>query len=381
MNHARQPEVMVVGGGLLGWSAAHRIAKGGRRVAVVDRADAGHATQAGAGIICPGASLNAAAGFEAIGRAAVDYYHKLIPELAKDGAPETGYDTVGILFVGRDDGEWERLPEAMRTMARRRDAGMGNLGRLEPIDGAAARELFPPLADLPGAIWIPEAARVDGRLLRDALRQAAIRHGAVAIAGDARLVREVDRVAKVVVGAETFAPEIVVIAGGAWSNALGEAIGVTIPVHPQRGQIIHLDLPGVETGRWPIVEGFSPQYLLTFPGSRVVAGATREHDSGYDVRMTAGGVHSVLTEALRVAPGLAAGTVAEIRIGLRPFSPDGLPFVGNAPGLSNVYLNTGHGPSGLQLGPVSGAAVAALIDGETPPFDLAAVDPARWVTA
>ncbi len=89
-------------------------------------------------------------------------------------------------------------------------------------------------------------------------------------------------------------------------------------------------------------------------------------------------MHEVLAVALQVAPGLAPATVAEVRVGLRPFSPDGLPILGRAPGVSNAWLCTGHGPSGIQLGPVSGALIARLIAGEEPGLDLSAFSPARY---
>ena len=115
--------------------------------------------------------------------------------------------------------------------------------------------------------------------------------------------------------------DAVLVTGGAWTKRLGESLGVTLTIYPQRGQIMHLDLPGVVTTKWPVILGFGPHYILAFPESRVVAGATREHDSGYDPRMTAGGVHEALGEALRVAPGLAGATLHEVRIGLRPAEP------------------------------------------------------------
>jgi D-amino-acid dehydrogenase len=125
-----------------------------------------------------------------------------------------------------------------------------------------------------------------------------------------------------------------------------------------------------DTSRWPILGGFGDQDILTFAPDRVVAGATRETGSGYDVRMTAGGLASVFNEALRVAPGLADATLHEVRIGLRPLSADGWPFIGPLPGYDNVVVATGHGPSGLQLGPFSGLLAAKLITGQEVATDL-----------
>jgi D-amino-acid dehydrogenase len=364
-------DVIVIGGGLLGWSTAYQLVRDGRRVLVIDRGDPGQATAAGAGIISPSTSFASPEAFFGIGQAAVAYYPQLLAELAEDGATNTGYETVGELFVAGNAEEAARLPEALALILARRDRGMGNIGDARLIDPADAKALFPALADLPGAISIPEAARVNGRLLRDALKQAAERRGAKLIHGNATLTTDGDRASGVRINGATHAAGAVVIAGGAWSNALGATLGLSLPVEPQRGQILHMDVPGTDTSRWPIIIGYHSHYLLTFPANRVVAGATREHGSGYDVRLTAGGTHQVLSEALRVAPGLADATIAEWRIGLRPYCvADHLPIIGVAPGWENVYLATGHGPSGLQLGPVSGAAVADLIAGRSPRTDL-----------
>jgi D-amino-acid dehydrogenase len=83
-----------------------------------------------------------------------------------------------------------------------------------------------------------------------------------------------------------------------------------------------------------------------------------------------GGLQSVFNHALDVAPGLADGTVSEIRIGLRPLSADGLPYLGKMPGHDNVVLATGHGPSGLTLGPYSGLVAAQLATGQPVDVDL-----------
>ena len=163
-------DTIVVGGGLVGWSTAYRLIKAGQRVAVVDAGVEGYATQAGAGIIAPGASFKSPDAFFPLAAAAMRYYPELLQELAEDDAGETGYATVGGLFVARDETELALLPAAMATMAERRDGGLGNIGELTLLPGKEAKTLFPPLADLPAAIHMAGAARVNGRLLRNAIQ-------------------------------------------------------------------------------------------------------------------------------------------------------------------------------------------------------------------
>ena len=96
-------EVVVIGGGIVGSSAAYRLARAGARVTLVDRADAGHATAAGAGIISPGTSARSGGPVFALAAASVAFYPELLAQLAADGELATGFETVGGLFIALND--------------------------------------------------------------------------------------------------------------------------------------------------------------------------------------------------------------------------------------------------------------------------------------
>jgi glycine/D-amino acid oxidase-like deaminating enzyme len=85
--------------------------------------------------------------------------------------------------------------------------------------------------------------------------------------------------------------------------------------------------------------------------SRAVAGATRGTGSGFDYRVTPGGLAEVLEHALAVAPGLAAGSYQETRVGFRPLGPDIRPLLGPVGGVEQLVVATGLGASGLTMGP------------------------------
>ncbi|MER3436578.1 MAG: FAD-dependent oxidoreductase, partial [Chloroflexota bacterium] len=159
MTQARSWDTVVIGGGLLGWSTAYRLLRAGMRVMVIDRADPGQATAAGAGIISPGTSFRPLPAFFALARAATADYPVLLQELAEDGETDTGYEVCGQLVIARDESEAAQLPEVMRLLEERREQGIGNIGQVALLDGASARQLFPPLANLPGAVHVAEAAR------------------------------------------------------------------------------------------------------------------------------------------------------------------------------------------------------------------------------
>ncbi|MEV0202801.1 FAD-dependent oxidoreductase [Nonomuraea sp. NPDC050691] len=166
---------------------------------------------------------------------------------------------------------------------------------------------------------------------------------------------------------ERVAADVVVVAAGAWSGAVCRPLGVEVPVFPRRGQIVHATLDGVDTAGWPIVLPHVGPYLLGFPGSRVVMGATVE-DVGFVPRVTMGGLDEVLRAGLRLAPGLAGAAVTETRVGLRPVRAGGPPLVCRVG--ERVVVATGLSAYGLTAGPFAGLLAARLALGEPPPLDL-----------
>ena len=375
-------DAVVVGGGLLGTATAYHLVSAGARTLLVDRADAGRATDAGAGIISPETNSRDPEVWFELAVAAGEYYPAFIDRLRGEQGADTGYARCGQLVVAVSDDEMAPFERARRLVfERQRRRGRPSPDDLHEVSAAEARELFPALAPVQGAIYSRGGARVDGRLLNRAVLTAAQSHGLTVRPGSVdRLVREGDAVTGVVIEGETVSAGAVAIAGGAWSEAFGKALGVSIPVAPQRGQIIHLGLHGTDTGRWPVISAFHHHYLVAWPDSRVVAGATRETGSGFAPHTTAAGVREVLGEALRVAPGLASAEIREIRVGLRPFAADALPVLGPVPGVRGIFLVTGHGPSGLTLGPYSAKAVAGQMLGKAPEMDLSPYSIARFAS-
>jgi len=365
-------DVIVAGGGVVGATAAYLCAREGLRTLLLDRADPGRATDAGAGIIAPRTSSRSEVLFE-LGLRAGEFYPTLLGYLAEDGGGDTGYARCGDLRVAVTEDELEPFGALVAILEERRARhGYPTADEVREIKPDEARALFPPLARPLRALHDRTAARVDGRLLNQALLKAAAgRNVTVVRAGVDRLVLEGGRFAGVVAGADVHRAGHVIIAGGAWTPALAGPLGVSIAVAPQRGQIVHLQVADGATGDWPVVHAFHDHYIVSWSGGRVVAGATRETGSGFDPRITAAGVHEVLGEALRVAPGLASAGMLETRVGLRPLSADGLPVLGPIPGVAGAYVATGHGPSGLTLGPYSAALVCDLVRGRAPALDLA----------
>ncbi len=375
--------VVVVGSGIVGASAADHLAgpaagtdHAADEVVVVDRAHPGKATLAGAGIVCPWASAMDDGPYYDLYAAGAAYYEELLVRIAGRVELDVGYRRVGALVVSDDGNELDSVEERLA----RRSVGRPEVGAVRRLDAEESLAHFPPLRDGLEAVHIAGGARVDGRLLAEALLAGSGSQRIVAPAL-AELVIEGDRVAGVRLdggdgSSETIEADAVVVAAGAWTNELLEPVGVAplVDVEPQKGQIIHFGLED-DTSWWPVVLPTGPHYLLAFDDNRVVVGATREFDSGFDVRVTAAGQAEVLATALSVAPGLADATVLETRVGLRPLAR-GLPTIGAIPGIEGLFVGTGLGAGGLTMGPLFGRILADLVMGRTPTVDLGPFTPA-----
>jgi D-amino-acid dehydrogenase len=389
MSHSSR--IVVVGAGIVGASVAYHLARRGVAVVVIEGVEAGSATGAGAGIICPWTNPGAGPAYR-LGADGARYYPELISMLAEDGEAGTRYQRVGALCLTggaahTGTGARAGAAEDDRTSLREIEAHVRSqvpdypeIGEISVLPPGRPRELFPPLAGELSAVWIGGAARIDGRAIRGSLVRAAARHGARRVTGTAVLTESRGRVTGVVevTSSEVIEADTVVVAAGAWTALicaeLSHAAAHSLAIGPQRGQIVHLDVPGADSGQWPVVLPAHGPYLLAFPPSRVVLGATRE-DAGFDDRVTAGGLGGLLAAAAGLAPGLADATVVETRVGFRPVTPDGLPLLGAL--TDGLVIAAGNGPEGLTAGPWTGRAAAALALGEQPSADLTAFDPAR----
>lgn len=367
---ATSPRVVVIGSGIAGAATAFALVRSGAHVTVLDSDLTGRATAAGAGIIQPWLAEEEGPLYELL-RAGALHYAPTLAALAEAGVPDVGYRQTGSMVVDTDAQRLDRLEELVRARAARSP----EVGEVTRIDASGARELVPPLAPGLQAVHVSGGARVDGRRLRAGLLRAAHHLGAVSRPRTARLAPSVSGCV-VSTDREDLEADAVVVAAGAWVDRLLAPLGCRLGVEPQRGQIVHLRVDGVDTSSWPsVVSMVEHHYLVAFDAGRVAVGATMETGSGYDPRLTAAGVRDVLDKALIMAPGLSGATLLETRVGLRPLADRSLPVIGAVDGVPGVYVNTGFGAFGLTAALVAGTALAQTILGQTPEVDLTAFGP------
>ena len=372
--NSRALDVVIVGGGVIGLSCAWRLAERGLAVRLLerDRPGAG-ASGVAAGMLAP---VGEASWGEEQVLALALRSHALWPAFADELAAASGRDVgflgTGALHVALDRDEAEEL--------RRRFELMQSLG-LEArwLLPSGCRELEPGLSTaVSGGISAPHEAALDPRRLVEALRVAAERAGAeirvgaevadvVLQGGAARSVRTAD--------GDEHRAGAVVLAAGAWSGADLLPPGFSPPVRPVKGQILTLrEAPANPVCSRIVVS--ERVYVVPRGDGRIVVGATVE-EMGFDVRVTAGGVHELLREGYRALPEIAEAELVETVAGLRPGSPDNAPIVGRS-GVDGLLLATGHFRNGILLAPVTAAGIAAELGAGDTVEELKAADPGRF---
>ncbi len=375
---AFEHDVAVVGGGIVGVSAALRLALEGVRVVIYDAELEGKASAAGAGIVSPVGlgGDEASQEWSLLVASAIDQYHKLLDLLSQAGMSDVGFSKVGEIVVATRDADIARLDDLERRLTAFAEAGIP-IGQLKRLDGSGLRRYWPEFrAELEG-LYIENIARMDGRRMCAALAELARSKGAMFVRGQAELKRDNDGSVALLVDNAPVRAQSIIVAAGSWSRPMLEMLNARIKVEPVRGQIVHLKLADDRTGTRPVINTFEGHYFLGFPDGRVVVGGTHEPEAGFDCRVTAGGVHSVLEKSLRAAPGLSAGTLLETRVGLRPRSSDGYPIVGRPKSADNVVVATGLGAWGLTLGPLIGDIAAEQVLGLSPSFNADFLGPDR----
>jgi D-amino-acid dehydrogenase len=398
-----EPEVVVIGGGAIGVSAAYELARRGARVTLLERDGLGSGCSAGnAGLVCPShsaplatpaalregvrslvrsdsafsirprrdtlhwlARFTAACGNGNVHRAtrAIRLLSlaslELHAELASLG---TGFERRGTLSV---------YETGKRFAAGRKEAARSRL-HCRVLKSAEVLELEPALAGgIAGAIFFPDEAHVDPLRYVEAVGEAAAAAGADVHTGVE--VRSLTA-SSVETSRGSLRPKTVVLAAGVWTAPLARSVGVDVPVTGGRGYHVDLlPLPG--DPRLPILIQEARSAVTPLPGRLRVAGML--DIVGRDLRLNAARVDAVRRAAARVL-GHDGHEVIDVWAGLRPCAPDGLPVIGRPAGLPGVVLATGHAMKGLSLAPVTGRLVAELVSGETPSHDLAPFSPDRF---
>ena len=348
--------VAIVGGGLMGLSAAFHLRRADATVDVIvlERARVGNA-----------ASGASAAGVRSLGRDPAERALALEslrrwPDLDRELGGDTRYQRGGGLRIALDEDAWREAPA---WVAGQRAVGIP----VEVVDRAAAMSLAPGLTpDCLGGVYCAIDGHAEARPTVEAFAAAARRSGARIEEGVAvrALTMEGARVTGMMRSDGLRQPcDVAIVTGGAWSASLLAGAGVTLPLETRALQMLLTEPAPAQLA--PVVGCFDRGLSLKqLADGRFLIGG------GWPARITGetGNRYELLDESVRgsldvastVYPPVRKAGLARSWAGLEAFTPDGLPVIGPIPGVDGLLVAAGFSGHGFALSTVVGDVLARL---------------------
>lgn len=298
--------------------------------------------------------------------------HKaLMDELGADW----GYKQDGLTMVCLDSHAWEEERAFGESAVK-----MGlEVDFLSPSDLRGLDPTFTP--SLQGGVRFKDDGQVDPLEMMVKLAGALKEKGVQFVTGAVKAVRHESAKAKAVVldSGEEIQADAFVLAAGVWSREVGSSLGINLPLLAGKGYGVNLwdsvrpSIPAILVEARVAVTPFNNR--TRFVGTMEL-GPNKLHIN--EARLAG------MEEAIRAFyPGLAPldvkpdGSKDQAWVGLRPCSPDGLPYLGTLPMAQNLVAAAGHGMMGMSMGPVTGLLASQMLSGTKPELDLSLLSPTR----
>jgi len=374
------PDVLIVGGGVIGCAIGYYLTRAEARVTIVERRRiAQEASWASAGLLSPPKKTPLGLEHAQLEARSFRMYPTLLAELQEETGLGVEYVRSGRLSVAFDEVEEAALRE---LLAWQQALGFALTWR----DGDEARREEPALGPaIRGGVWCADAGNLRAARLTLALARAARQRGATILEETAveAFIEEGEggltgapgaRIAGVRTRRGELRAGQTVIAAGAWSIGLGELLGLPLPTRPIRGQM--LALADTDPPLRHAVAG-AGGFLIPRADGTVAVAATVD-DAGFDTSVTPDGLVWLAGLIRTLAPSYTQARVVETWAGLRPGTTDDRPIMGPVPGRAGLWVATGHAREGIIWAPLVGETLAAaLLTGEVDP-ELAPYSPARF---
>lgn len=374
--------VAIVGGGVIGLAVARALAlRGICDVLLIERSSLGaESSSAAAGMLAPQAEADCDDDFFHLACRSRGLYPTFADALLEETGIDIEFETTGTLYLAFNDKDAAELEKRYEWQVK---AGL----TLEKMSGEDARRLEPGISEnVCAALKFPFDTQVENRRLISALAVATEKLGVRLVTGTTVTALKTDH--RGVAGVETsrgfVSTETVVIAGGAWTSLLGlKAVSgqmttdKTLPnlcIEPVRGQMLCFEA-NPQIARHVI---YTPRgYIVPRRDGRLLAGSTTEQ-AGFDRRVTAEGVSSILSAAQEISPQIGALPMTASWAGLRPRAADGLPVLGPYAEIEGLFYATGHYRNGILLAPVTGELIAGAIFDKVASTSLSIFAPDRF---
>jgi len=365
-------DAVIAGGGIIGASIALELAEAGLKVGLFDAREPGReASWASGGMISPAPEGPDMIPFVPMSLASVALYPEFIRRVEALSGISVGYRKFGAMDVLLDDNVQEELST---VIALQHGVGL----KAQALTGEQARQMEPALTEeIEAAIFREDEASLDTRALTEGTLQAAERKGVQIFAknGAKALRKSGGRCSGLALEHGEVEAKWTVIAAGCFSARIAGA-ETYAPVFPAKGQMLALRCEAVEIKR---ILWLEHKYLVPRSDGRIIAGSTIER-TGFDHDVTAGGVRLILSEVMKMVPGLEQARIEETWAGLRPDSPDHLPIIGPTD-VEGLLIATGHFRSGILLAPVTARMIREWVCTQKVSVDWERVSPMRFVEA
>lgn len=349
-------DVAVIGAGIIGLAVAFELAGRGALVRVFDTAEpAKAASWAAAGMLAPRTEHLTDDALRDICESSLAQYPEFAnavreasgvdPHLRLDGIVHAAYSEEAYARLQAWYGELSRAGHPAQMLSRE------DTLRTEPALGK----------HVAGALLLRGEGQIDNRRLGRALAAACRARGVRLHTGVRTLSLECDsrRVLGVRSDLGYVGADAVVNAAGAWAARVDGVPPNCVPqVHPIKGEMLAIEIP---VGFMRHTTWIPRGYLVPRSDGRLLVGATAK-DSGFDARVTAGGIEALLEAAVGAVPALRDFTISETWAGLRPATPDERPFLGQTP-LQGYFLACGHYRNGILLAPATARLLADAVEG------------------
>jgi glycine oxidase len=358
----------------MGTSIAWELALRGLAVTVLEKSIPGaEASSAAAGILGAETEAHGPGPMLDLCRYSQSLYPSWIKKLTAATDVDVGYLKGGCIEVAFDEktlGEWKKKRAFQIKTGQAQLLSSVALGKLEPLITRRAV----------GAVYLPGDARITPPHLFRATHIAADRAGAVFQTGAyvRRVLKDEDRRGharargvELEDGTQILA-DAVIVAAGSWTPLVGGLPVKRTAIVPARGQIVELTFPKPPLMRLAFGGGC---YLVPRADGRVLLGSTLEF-VGFKRGVTAGGIRSLLADAIRLVPSLEEAEVTGTWSNFRPYTKDHLPLLGST-GVEGLFLASGHYRTGILLAPATAKIIADLVTQKRPKVDLSAFDPLR----